>query len=102
MTGALTPEQAVERLLEISADIRAAVVLGADGRRLAGRRSLAGAARELLGASPAPEVEVGTGRGAVFASRAGDRAIVVVAERSALPSLLLYDLRVTLEQMSGA
>ena len=101
MTGALTPEQAVDRLLEISADIRAGVVLGAGGRRLAGRRSLAGAARELLAATEAPEIEVGAGRGAVFASRSGDRAIVVVAERSALPALLLYDLRVVLNQMSG-
>ena len=102
MTAALMPEQALEHLLEISADVRDGVVLGATGRRLAGRRSLAGPARQLLAATDAPEIEVGTGRGAVFASRSGKRAIVVVAHRSALPALLLYDLRVVLSQMETA
>lgn len=102
MTAPLTPEQALDHLLEISADIRDGVVLGAAGRRLAGRRSLAGPARQLLNATEAPEVEVGTGRGAVFASRLGKRSIVVVAERSALPALLLYDLRVVLSHMETA
>jgi hypothetical protein len=99
MTAALTPERALDHLLEISVDVRAGVVMDPKGRRVAGRRSLAGPARELLAACEAPEIEVGAGRGSVFASRSDKGAIVVVADRTSLPSLLLYDLRVVLERM---
>ncbi len=99
MTGALTPQQALDELHDISADIRDGVVLAPDGRRLAGSPSLAGPARDLLAATDAPEIEVGTGRGAVFASRSHDAALVVVAARAALPALALYDLRVVLGRL---
>ncbi|MFL5819755.1 MAG: hypothetical protein ACJ76S_03630 [Solirubrobacteraceae bacterium] len=99
MTGALSPEQALERLLEMSADIRRGVVLDDRGRHLAGSRALAGPAGELLDAVEAPEIEVGTGRGAVFAVRSGGASIVVVTQRSTLPALMLYDLRVVLGEM---
>lgn len=102
MTTALTPEQALEHLLEISVDIRDGVVIDSEGRRLAGRRSLAGPAGELLAASDTPEIEVGAGRGAVFASRSERGAIVVVCDRAALPALVLYDLRVVLGRMEPA
>ena len=98
MTGALSPEQALDRLLEMSADVRQGVVLDDRGRRLAGSRALAGPARELLDAVDAPEIEVATGRGGVFAVRSGGGAIAVVTHRSALPALMLYDLRVVLGQ----
>lgn len=101
MTAALTPERALQHLLELSPDIRDGVVMDKEGRRLAGRRSLAGPARELLAACDAPEVEVGAGRGAVFASRSDRGAMVVVADRSTLPALILYDLRVVLERMEA-
>jgi len=81
----------------MSPEVREGVVLGADGRRLAGARTLAAPARELFAqAGDAVEVEVGTGRGTVYAARSGRRAIVVVASRSALSSVMLYDLRMTL------
>ena len=99
MTAALTPEQAHEELLDLSADIRECVVLDANGRRLAGPLALAGPAGQLLAASDEPEIEVGTGRGSVFASRAPRAAIVAVAERTALPALMLYDLRVVLARV---
>jgi hypothetical protein len=102
MASALTPDQALEHLLELSPDIRAAVVLDDQRRRLAGRRSLAGAARELLAATDAPEIEVGAGRGSVFASRSERAAIAVVAARSALPALMLFDLRVVLARLEAA
>lgn len=101
MTAALTPERALDQLLEISPDIRDGVVMDREGRRLAGRRSLAGPARELLAATDASEIEVGAGRGSVFASRSDRGAIVVVADRSTLPALLLHDLRVVLAQVEG-
>ncbi|HEX2398082.1 MAG TPA: hypothetical protein VHI73_08080 [Solirubrobacteraceae bacterium] len=101
MTGALSPEQALQRLLEMSADVRQGVVLDRRGRRLAGSRALAGPARELLDAVDAPEIEVGTGRGGVFAVRSNGAAIAVVTQRSVLPALMLYDLRVVLGEMEA-
>lgn len=84
----------------MSPEVRDGVVLGADGRRLAGSRALAGPARELLArAGDAAEVEVGTRRGTVYAARSGRRAIAVVAARSALSSVMLYDLRMTLRDL---
>ena len=100
MTGALSPEQALDRLLEMSADVRQGVILDDRGRRLAGSRALAGPARELLDAADAPEFEVATGRGAVFAVRSDGAAFVVVTQRSTLPALMLYDLRVVLGEMA--
>jgi hypothetical protein len=101
MKSALTPERALDHLLELSADVRDGVVLSTDGSRLAGSPVLAGPARELLEASDSREIEVGTGRGGVFASRSERAAIVVVTERSALPALMLYDLRVVLGEMES-
>jgi hypothetical protein len=96
----MSPEQALDRLRTMSPEVRDGVVLGADGRRLAGSRTLAAPARELLDrAGDAVEVEVGTGRGMVYAARAGRRAIAVVTSRSALSSVMLYDLRMTLRDL---
>jgi hypothetical protein len=99
MTSALTPEQAHQELLDLSADIRECVVLDAAGSRLAGPLALAGPASQLVAASAEPEIEVGTGRGSVFASRSPQAAVVAVAERTALPALMLYDLRVVLARV---
>ena len=99
MTSALSAAQALDHLLDLSSDIRAGVVLDSRGRRVAGGRALAGLARQLLAESDAPEIEISTGRGTVFASRGTGAAIVVVTQRSALPALVLYDLRVVLEMM---
>jgi hypothetical protein len=90
----LTPALALDYLRELSADIRAGVVLGPDGALLAGPEPLAAAARDLLAAAgDAEEAQVSTADGAVFASRSDRHAIVVVCGRFALPSLLRHDLR---------
>lgn len=102
MTGALTPAQALDHLLDISSDVRDAVLLSPSGRRLAGNSVLAGPARELLAGNDAPEIEVGTARGRVFASRSARAALVAVTQRSALPALVLYDLRVVLARLRTA
>src|SRR3954451_21263481 len=79
MPPALTPELALDYLRELSADVRAGVVLAADGRRLAGPELLAGPARALPGALPdAEEVEVATADGIVFAARSDEHAVVLV------------------------
>jgi len=98
----MTPERALDELRTVSPEVRDGVVLGADGRRLAGSPALAAPVRELFEqAGDAAEIEVATGRGTVFAARAGRRTIAVVAARSALASVLLYDLRMTLRDLEA-
>src|SRR3954469_13817373 len=53
MPPALTPELALDYLRELSADVRAGVVLAGDGTRLAGPDALAEPARRLPPALPA-------------------------------------------------
>jgi Roadblock/LC7 domain len=118
MPPALTPEQAAERLCELSSDARAAVLLDAAGA-LAGTsgsdperaRMLGDLARELFetvdratrdwDADPAEQVEVQVPGGAVFASRTPRWTLAVVARRGALSSLMLYDLRAVLGELEG-
>ncbi len=96
----MSPERALDDLRTMSLEVRDGVVLGADGRRLAGNRALAAPARDLFAqAENATEVEAVTGRGTVYAARSGRRAIAVVAARSALSSVMLYDLRMTLRAL---
>jgi hypothetical protein len=111
----LTPERAPERLIELSSDARAAVLLDAAGA-LAGctdpdrgrAERMAALARELFEAvdsAPAPEpaeqVEAQVPGGAVFASRTPRWTLAVVARRAALSSLMLYDLRAVLGELEG-
>lgn len=100
MTAALTPAEAITRLHDLSTDIRAAIVLDRDGERLAGSEALADPARALLEAGDAPAVEVACASGSVFSTRSDRHAIVVVAGRFALPSVMLYDLRVILGRLA--
>jgi hypothetical protein len=103
---ALTPERALERLGDLSADVRAAIILDASrslaavdpedaelGERL---RELAvemlERAHEADGEGAA-EIEVSTPAGSVFVVGAGRWSADVVAARFALSSLMRYDLR---------
>ena len=96
----MSPERALAHLREGSHEIRDGVVLDSAGRRLGGSRTLAGPAAELLRqAGDTAEVEVGTGRGTVFAVRGPGVAIAVVADRSALSSVMRYDLRMAAREM---
>src|SRR3954465_2479856 len=96
------PPLALDYLRELSADIRAGVVLGSDGTLLAGPEHLADAARDLLAGAPAAEeLHVNTADGAVFAARSAHHALVVVCGRLALPSLIRYDLRLVLADLGG-
>lgn len=90
----MSPDRVLAHLRETAHEVREAVVLDPAGRRLAGSRTLAGPAGDLLRQiGEATEVEVGTGRGTVFAVRGEHAAIAVVAQRSALSSVMRYDLR---------
>ena len=98
----LTPPLALDYLRELSADIRAGVVLDAEGTVLAGPEALHEAARDLFAAAgDAQEVHVSTADGGVFAARSELHALVVVCGRLALPSLIRYDLRLVLADLGG-
>ena len=101
MPGALTPSLALDYLRELSADIRAGVVLSSDGDLLAGPDDMADPARDLLAAADdAADLHVTTADGAVFAARDDRHAIVIAAGRFALPSLARYDLRMVLADLA--
>ena len=98
----LTPQLALDYLRELSADIRAGVVLDPKGGLLAGPESLAEPARDLFkAAGDATELHVTTADGGVYAARSDGHAIAVVCGRFALPSLIRYDLRLVLADLAG-
>jgi predicted regulator of Ras-like GTPase activity (Roadblock/LC7/MglB family) len=118
MAGTLTPERTAQRLCELSADARAAVLLDAAGSPAAvhgvpaGRDDeLAALARELFEAvdrahrdiagGPPEQVEAQVDRGTVYASRTPHWTLAVVARRAALSSLMLMDLRAVLGELEG-
>lgn len=114
MPSAFTPELALRHLGELSADVRAAVLLDARGDLVATEPEdgeLADDLRELLldllesadGADeePVAEVEVTGPTGAVFVARARDFTLAVVTDRSALSSLTRHDLRRVLAGLEG-
>ena len=100
----MTPSDALEYLGQLSTDVRAAVVLAeGDPARplLAGREDLAAAARELLASTDAPEIEVSTAAGVVFAARSAAHAVVVACGAFALSGLQRHDLRTVLADLSA-
>jgi hypothetical protein len=107
------PADVPERLVELSADARAAVLLASSGQASGAAGpvdadELAEGARELLRAvdratdEPPSELEAQVLGGAVFAVRRLGWTLVVVARRSALASLMLYDMRVLLDGLEDA
>jgi len=114
MADTLTPERAAERLCELSADVRAAVLLDAAGSLAAASddaRELGELARRLFeevdratrdwDTEPPEQLEVQVPGGAVFASRTPRWTLAAVAKRGALSSLMLYDLRALLRELEG-
>jgi predicted regulator of Ras-like GTPase activity (Roadblock/LC7/MglB family) len=118
MERALTPERTAERLCELSADARAAVLLDAAGTRAGSHGvdedradDLGELARGLFEAvdrahrdipgGPPEQVEAQVEGGAVYASRTPRWMLAVVARRAALSSLMLMDLRAVLRELEG-
>jgi hypothetical protein len=105
--GELAPADVPKRLVELSPDARAAVLmdLESDAFEASGAADpdeLAACARELLRAvdrateEPPAELEAQVVGGAVFAVRGPRWTLVTVARRSALSSLMLFDMRALL------
>lgn len=108
----LSPSGAVDQLVEMSPDIRAGVLLDSRNRLSAcseEEREVARQMRSLLvalwrladraGGEPATQLEVTTAAGAVFALRGERHVLAAIARRSALPSLMFYDLRSVLARL---
>jgi predicted regulator of Ras-like GTPase activity (Roadblock/LC7/MglB family) len=102
-------ETAVDRLREMSADLRGCAVLGAEGRVLAATGDpdrWGAAASDLLAAAdeagdePASHVHVATEDGETFAVREGGLAMVAVTERFTLASLMIFDMRAVLRDLA--
>jgi predicted regulator of Ras-like GTPase activity (Roadblock/LC7/MglB family) len=118
MADTLTPEQTAERLIELSADVRAAVLIDAAGSLASASeeapedaRALGECARRLFeevdratrdwDTEPPEQLEVQVPGGAVFASRTPRWTLAAVAKRGALSALVLYDLRALLGELEG-
>jgi hypothetical protein len=118
MAETLTPERTAEGLCELSADVRAAVLLDAAGSLASAcddaggqPRALGELARRLFeevdratrdwDTEPPEQVEVQLAGGAVFASRTPRWTLAAVTKRGALSSLVLYDLRAVLGELEG-
>jgi hypothetical protein len=103
-------EAALELLAEMSPDLRGAAILGSTGEVLAATgeererwgedvAALFAAADEAEGV-PVEQVHIATEQGEVFAIRNAGLAAVSVTDRFALASLMLFDLRSTLRQLT--
>ena len=102
-------QAAVARLTEMSPDLHGCAVLDAEGRTLAASgdpESWAGAGAALLAAAdaagdePASHVHVATEDGEAFAVRHEGLAMVAVAERFTLASLMIFDMRAVLRDLA--
>ena len=102
MSPALTPVLALEYLRELSADIRAGIILDARGGIVAGEPGLAAAARQLLaGMAGAVEAHGRSGTGVVVAGRSDAFAIVLVCGSQALVGLVRHDVRLVLGDLGA-
>lgn len=106
---AIDAELAVARMGQMSPDLRGCAVLGAAGEALAS--SGGGSGWELAGSDfleaadaadgdPVAQVHVATEDGEAFAVREGGLAMVAVAERFTLSSLMLFDMRTVLRDLA--
>ena len=109
MPSATPAEAAVARMSEMSAELRGCAVLDRGGRALAAsgdarRWARAGSAlltaADAAGDRPALHVHVATEDGEAFAVRHRGLAIVAVAERFVLASLMIFDMRAVLRELA--
>jgi len=102
MGAVLTPGLALDCLCELSADLRAGIVLDRAGARVAGAARLARSAAAVLAAlGEAREGQAIRRDGAVFAARGDGSTIVVVCGPRALPALARHDLRLALRDLGA-
>lgn len=105
-------EAALAYLAEMSPDLRGAAVFGPEGEVLAATEGESERWREdaaaLFAAAdaaeevPVEQIHIATEQGEVFAIRNAGLAAVAVTDRFALASLLLFDLRSMLRELTSA
>jgi hypothetical protein len=99
---ALTPALALDYVSELSADVRAVVVLDAAGRLLAGPPRLADPARALVAAAgTAREAEAVSAQGVVCVVLSPAHAMLAVCGRFAIAGVIRADLRAALAALEG-
>ncbi len=112
----VSPESAPARLVEMSGDVRAAVMADPAGGLVGASEDLDGtAARELAAMAadlfsaadralgdPAQQVEAKVEGGSVFAVRSAAATLACVTGSTALPALVLYDLQFVLSEAERA
>lgn len=102
-------ERAVDRLAEMSIDLRSCAVFGSDGELLATSGpgdwgTLAASlwsAAEVRGRPRPTQIHVATEGGEVFAVRTSSGSAIAVGDRFALASLMFCDLRAALRDLNG-
>ena len=109
--SAAVAEVALDRLVEISADLRGAAILDSTCEVLAATSdpdAWQSAGQELRSRRPTPgrgeplsQAHVGTEEGEVFAVRQGRFTVVAAADRFALGGLMLFDIRSVLRDMTN-
>jgi predicted regulator of Ras-like GTPase activity (Roadblock/LC7/MglB family) len=113
--SALPPSESAEAALafltEMSPDLRGAAILGPDGEVLAATgeeperwgedAAVLFEAADAAEGVPVEQVHIATEQGEVFALRHAGLAAVTVTDRFALASLMLFDLRSTLRQLTA-
>ena len=109
----LTPELALQYLGELSTDIKASVIVSADGKTAAVSKpgEIGDRLSELtaqlfqrgdpIDAQAVTQIEVTTGDGGVYAVRDERWTVGVVTGRFALSSLMFYDLRSVLGDLEN-
>src|SRR4051812_12563633 len=103
MPAALTPAAALLYLRELSADVRAAVLLDGDGAYAAGDERLAPPARSAFASVPPRpgQLHGATAAGGAFAARDERHQLVAVTGPLALPRLTAHDLAGVLRALGG-
>ncbi len=102
MDSPLTPDLALAYLRELSVDVKSAIVVDADGRRLAGPPEMLAPARAVLRVSAATSgLTIPTTTGWVFAVRSRSVGLVVATGSLALPGLVLHDVGDVVALLSG-
>jgi predicted regulator of Ras-like GTPase activity (Roadblock/LC7/MglB family) len=104
--------EALSDLTEISSQIRAAAIVGADGAVLGSTgdgeglaevgRTLLDELERLRSGPPPTQLEVATHEGSVFVLRDGDRTIVATTAAEPTVGLVFYDLKSCLKAIEDA
>jgi hypothetical protein len=107
----LRPQDAPDRLRDLSPDVRAAVLIDAAGSLVSmspeDGEGLAELVRELVAEAdaaagrPAAQLEAQVDGGAVFVTRDPHYVLAAVTRKAALSSLMLYDQRALLSAMES-